>query len=146
MIEAVSKNSLAEVLPLIRAYQEFYKVSDISDDRNSDFFMQFGETSPAGCQFIYKDEGNVVGFATVYFSFTSTIAAKIAVLNDLYTVPSCRGKGIGRQLIEHCRNYAKQNGAARLQWVTSTDNEQAQKLYDSMNTGKSTWHFYTYNT
>ena len=29
MIEAVSKNNLAEVLPLIRAYQEFYKVSMI---------------------------------------------------------------------------------------------------------------------
>src|SRR5690554_7341186 len=85
MIEPVSKNNLAEVLPLIRAYQEFYKVSDISDDRNSDFFTQFGESSPAGCQFVYREEGNVVGFATVYFSFTSTITSKVAVLNDLYT-------------------------------------------------------------
>ncbi|MFD0949942.1 GNAT family N-acetyltransferase [Paraperlucidibaca wandonensis] len=146
MIEAVSKINLAEVLPLIRAYQEFYKVSDISDDRNSDFFVQFGESSLAGCQFIYRDEGAVVGFATVYFSFTSTIASKIAVLNDLYTVPNYRGKGIGRQLIEHCRGYAGKSGAARLQWVTAPDNKQAQKLYDSMSTGKSTWHFYTYNT
>mgnify|MGYP001147849842 FL=1 len=146
MIEAVSKNNLTEVLPLIRAYQEFYKVSEISDDRNSEFFAQFGESSPAGCQFIYREAGNVVGFATVYFSFTSTIAAKVAVLNDLYTLPNCRGKGVGRQLIEYCRNYAAENGAARLQWVTAPDNEQAQKLYESLNTGKSTWHFYTYNT
>ena len=146
MIEAVSKNNLTEVLPLIRAYQEFYKVSEISDDRNSEFFAQFGKSSPAGCQFIYREAGNVVGFATVYFSFTSTIAAKVAVLNDLYTLPNCRGKGVGRQLIEHCRNYAAENGAARLQWVTAPDNEQAQKLYESLNTGKSTWHFYTYNT
>lgn len=146
MIEAVSKNNLIEVLPLIRAYQEFYKVSEISDDRNSEFFAQFGESSPAGCQFIYREAGNVVGFATVYFSFTSTIAAKVAVLNDLYTLPNSRGKGVGRQLIEHCRNYAAENGAVRLQWVTAPDNEQAQKLYESLNTGKSTWHFYTYNT
>ena len=146
MIETVSKNNLDEVLPLIRAYQEFYKVSEISDERNSKFFAQFGECNSAGCQFIYREAGDVVGFATVYFSFTSTITAKIAVLNDLYTVPKCRGKGIGRRLIEHCRNYAANNGAARLQWVTAPENEQAQKLYDSMNTSKSTWHFYTYNT
>ena len=145
MIEAVSKDNLTEVLPLIREYQEFYKVSEISDDRNSDFFAQFGESSSAGCLFIYREAGNVVGFATVYFSFTSTIAAKVAVLNDLYTLPNCRGKGVGRQLIEHCRKYAAENGAARLQWVTAPDNEQAQKLYESLNTGKSTWHFYTYN-
>lgn len=146
MIEVVSKINLTEVLPLIRAYQEFYKVSEISDDRNAEFFAQFGESSPSGCLFIYREAGNVVGFATVYFSFTSTITAKVAVLNDLYTLPNCRGKGIGRQLIEHCRSYAEKNGAARLQWVTALDNEQAQKLYDSLDAKKSTWHFYAYNT
>lgn len=146
MIEVVSRKNLAEVLPLIRAYQEFYKVAEISDDRNAEFFSQFGESNPSGCQFIYREAGNVVGFATVYFSFTSTITAKVAVLNDLYTLPSYRGTGIGRQLIEHCRKYAAKNDAARLQWVTAQNNEQAQKLYESLNTGKSTWHFYTYNT
>lgn len=109
MIEAVSKNNLAEVLPLIRAYQEFYKVSEISDDRNSVFFAQFGESSPVGCQFIYRQTGIVVGFATIYFSFTTTIAAKVAVLNDLYTLPNHRGNGIGRQPIGHCRTYAATN-------------------------------------
>lgn len=146
MIEVVSKRNLTEALPLIRAYQEFYKVSEISDDRNLEFFSQFGEHRPSGCQFIYREAGNVAGLATVYFSFTSTIIAKVAILNDLYTLPKYRGRGIGRQLIEHCRNYAATNGAARLQWVTAPDNEQAQKLYESLNTGKSTWHFYTYNT
>jgi ribosomal protein S18 acetylase RimI-like enzyme len=144
MIEIVSKNNLSEVLPLIRAYQEFYNVAEISDKRNSEFFGQFGESSATGCQFIYREVGNVVGFATVYFSFTSTITAKVAVLNDLYTLPDCRGKGIGRKLIEHCRNYAAENGAARLQWLTAPDNKQAQKLYDSMNTNKGMWLFYSY--
>lgn len=145
MIEAVSKTNIAEVLPLVRAYQAFYKVSDISDERNAEFLSQFGESSPFGCQFIYRESGEVVGFATVYFSFATSIIAKVAVLNDLYTVPDCRGKGIGRQLIEHCYHYAVENGASRLQWVTAPDNEQAQKLYDSLDTGKSTWHFYTYS-
>jgi ribosomal protein S18 acetylase RimI-like enzyme len=59
-------------------------------------------------------------------------------------LPIFRGKGIGHKLIERCRSFAAENGAARLQWVTAPDNEQAQKLYDSLNTGKSTWFFYTY--
>ena len=145
MIEIVSKSNLAEVLPLIRAYQEFYRVKEISDDKNMEFFSQFGETNPAGCQFIYRASGKVIGFATVYFSFASTIPAKVAVLNDLYTLPDCRGNGVGRKLIEHCRIYAANNGAARLQWVTAPENEQAQKLYESLQTEKRTWLFYTYN-
>jgi len=146
MIEPVSKNNLKEVLPLIREYQEFYNVAQISDERNEDFFSQFGEKSPKGCLFVYRELGKVIGFATVYFSFASTIAEKVAVLNDLYTLPTCRGKGVGRELIEHCRSFAANHGAARLQWVTAPENEQAKRLYDSLNTGKSTWSFYTYNT
>ena len=146
MIEVVSKNNIDEVLPLIRKYQEFYKVAEISDTKNKEFFSQFGETNSSGCQFIFRDNSKVVGFATVFFTYSSTLAVKVAVLNDIYTLPEIRGKGIGKHLIEHCRDFAKSNGAARLQWVTAPDNEQAQKLYDSLNTGKSTWYFYTYNT
>ncbi|NRB40311.1 MAG: GNAT family N-acetyltransferase [Pseudomonadales bacterium] len=146
MIEEVSEKNIEDVLPLIRAYQEFYKVSDISDARNMEFFSQFGSGNSAGCQFLYRENSEVVGFATVYFSYTSTITAKVAVLNDLYTSPKMRGKGVGKKLIEHCREFAANNDAVRLQWVTAPDNEKAQKLYDSLNTNKSTWHFYAYNT
>nr|WP_277608784.1 GNAT family N-acetyltransferase [Microbulbifer elongatus] len=133
-------------MPLIRAYQEFYKVQGVCDEKNFKFFSRFTGSSELGRQFLFREEEKVVSFATVYFTYTSTITSKIAILNDLYTSPGSRGNGIGRKLIEHCRDFAKENGAARLQWVTSPDNEVAQKLYDSIDTGKSTWHFYTYNT
>ena len=144
LIESITGNNIDELLPLIRQYQEFYKVADICDSKNRTFFSQFGEGSPLGCLFLFRQNDDVVAFATVYFSFSSTITAKVAILNDMYTLPQRRGQGIGRQLIEHCREFAEQQGAARLQWVTAPDNEPAQKLYDSLDTGKSTWHFYTY--
>lgn len=144
MIEAVSAENLHEVLPLIRDYQCFYNVNDISDEKNLHFFSQFGPSAKEGCQFLYRDEGKAVAFATVYFSFTSTITSKVAILNDLFTLPSQRGKGVGRKLIEYCKEYALEHGAVRLQWATSLDNVQAQKLYDSMGAKKTTWHFYVY--
>ena len=144
MIENVSEKNLDELLPLIRGYQEFYKVKEISDARNKIFFSQFGESNPLGCQFLFRQNNKVVGFATVYFTFSSTLAAKVGVLNDLYTIPTMRGKGIGRKLIKHCHEYAKKNEAVRLQWITAPDNEQAQKLYDSMETNKSSWLLYTF--
>ena len=143
MIEFVSKENLNEILPLIRKYQEFYKVPDISDSRNNEFFSQFGENNPSGCQFLYRLNNCVAGFATMYFTYSSTLAAKVGVLNDLYTIPEMRGKGIGRKLIEYCSEYAEKNGAIRLQWITAPDNEQAQALYSSMETNKSSWLLYT---
>jgi GNAT superfamily N-acetyltransferase len=143
VIEKVSEKNLHEVLPLIRGYQEFYKAAEISDSKNKNFFSQFGENNPSGCQFLYRYNNKVVGFTTVYFTFSSTIAEKVGILNDLYTIPAMRGKGIGRKLIEHSQDFAKKNGAVRLQWITAPDNAQAQKLYDSMETNKSSWLLYS---
>ncbi len=75
MIEPVDSSNIDELLPLVRAYQEFYGVTDISDDRNREFFSRFGEQSSSGCQFLFRKQGSAVAFATTYFNFSSTLAA-----------------------------------------------------------------------
>lgn len=145
MIEAVSSKNIEEALPLIRKYQEFYKVQGIDDDKNRAFFSQFSEHGNDGCLFLFRNKaGEAVAFATVYFTYVSSIPARVGIMNDLYTLQNHRGKGIGKLLINHCLEFALKNGAVRLQWLTAQDNHQAQKLYDSLNTSKSTWHVYTY--
>jgi len=144
MIEAITDKNLDEVLPLIRAYQCFYKVTDIDDARNKQFFSQFGEQSDKGCLFAYRKEGELIGFATVYFSFSSTITSKVAVLNDLYTQDNCRGQGVATALIKHCEAYGKSKGAVRMQWVTAPDNQVAQAVYKSLGAKQSSWDFFTY--
>ena len=145
MIEAVSSKNLEEVLPLIRKYQKFYKVQGINDEKNRAFFSQFHENGSDGCLFLFRNKaGEAVGFATVYFTYVSSIPARVGVMNDLYTLPTYRGKGIGKLLINHCLDFSLKKGAARLQWLTAQDNQQAQLLYDSLDTKKSTWHVYTY--
>jgi ribosomal protein S18 acetylase RimI-like enzyme len=146
MIEPVTEKNLAEVLPLIRMYQEFYNISDISDKRNQEFFAQFGPDSSAGCQFVFRGSEKILAFATVYFSYTSSIASKTAVLNDLFTLPEARRKGIGRTLIEHSWKYVSSKGAVRLHWATQVDNTVAQSLYRSLGAKESTWKIYVYST
>lgn len=58
-------------------------------------------------------------------TYTSNIAAKVAVMNDLFCVSVMRGCGIVRKLVEHCREYAKASGATRLQWITAPNNKKA---------------------
>ncbi len=144
MIEAVTQSNFELVLPLIRAYQEFYKCSVIDDEANRSHFRQFGPNSDKGCLFLYTEGGTPLAFATVYFTYSSTLPGKVGLMNDLFTSEQCRGKGIGRKLIEHCLAYAKENGAVRIQWFTATSNETAQRLYDSLGAKKSEWYFYTY--
>lgn len=145
MIEAVTPANFAELLPLMRDYQTFYQVATISDEHNARFFARFGPESPLGCLFLYRAEtGDAVAFATVYFSFSSTIAAKVGVMNDLYTRPEWRGRGIGQALIRHCHDYARAHGAARLQWTTALDNHTAQRVYNQLGAVSKPWLFYTW--
>lgn len=144
MIEQVTAHTLHEVLPLIAQYQTFYQVADINFQRNEQFFSQFMDNSSLGALFLYRQNDKAIAFATVYFSFSSTITAKVGIMNDLFTVEAYRGQGIGKALINHCLDYALQQGAARLQWVTALDNHQAQHLYDSLAVNKKPWLFYSY--
>ena len=144
MIETVIDSNFEEVLPLIAIYQEFYGVADISAERNRNFFSKFINGKSEGVQFIYRHEGEAVAFATVYFTYSSTLAAKVAVLNDLFVLATHRKKGIAKSLIEHCYQYGRSQNAVRLQWLTAKNNETAQAVYNHVGARRSDWVFYSY--
>ena len=146
MVEKVTGDNFDEVLPLIRKYQEFYKVSEIDEAKNRKYFLQFTESEKDGVLFIVRENGKAVGFATVYRGFSSTRAEEIAILNDLYVEPEYRKKGYAKELINVAVSEAKNRGCSRLQWLTSRDNKEAQALYDLIGAHKSEWCFYTKTT
>ena len=143
MIEPINQKNINEVLPLIRKYQEFYGINNIDDENNKHFFSQFGNSTDKGCLFGYRKKGKLVAFATVYFSYASTIISKVAIMNDLYTSEEYRKQGIATELIMYCEKYAKSNGAARLQWVTASDNKKAQSIYEALGAKQSSGECYT---
>ena len=144
MIEEVINENIDEVLPLIKKYQEFYSVV-INDEKNKAFFSQF-INSDKGILHLYRCEGKVIGFSTIYHGFSSTHAETVAILNDLYVSPSYRGMGYGKKLVDHAVNFARSKGYSRLQWLTAQDNAKALKLYERLGAIKGSWFFYTKET
>jgi len=130
-IEPISAEQLETLLPLIAAYQRFYEVEEIDEERNRAFFARFLTPSDDGLLLGAWRESELVGYACLYWHFTSLVPAETVLMNDLYVVDSCRGQGIGRALIEASAIVARERGAHQLQWVTAPDNETAQRLYDS---------------
>ncbi len=84
-------------------------------------------------------EGELAGYACLYWSFTSVIPAETVLMNDLYVDPAHRGQGIGRALIQASAAAGRERGAQRLEWMTATSNETAQRLYDSTGARRSEW-------
>jgi ribosomal protein S18 acetylase RimI-like enzyme len=52
-------------------------------------------------------------------------------LEELYVVPSLRGQGIGRALLEAAMETARTEGATQMELGTSEDDEAARSLYES---------------
>ena len=139
-VSPLREDELETLLPLISAYQRFYEVDEIDNDRNRFFFRRFLAPSEDGELLAARDEGGLIlGYACLYWHFSSLAAVETVLMNDLFVAPEARGRGIGRTLIEASREVARARGAGWLEWATATDNHTAQRLYDSMTSEKSTW-------
>jgi GNAT superfamily N-acetyltransferase len=138
-IDTVGAADVPELMPMMRAYCDFYKV-DPPDDRLQALMTALIDNPAEGEQLIARDNDGVpVGFATIYWTWQTLAAARVGVLNDLYVVPGLRGSGTGRALIERCRQRCREHQAAKLVWETAPDNTTAQRLYDGIGAAKSTW-------
>ena len=99
-IAPVSAEEFEQLLPLIAAYQRFYEVEDVDEERNRAFFRRFLAPSDDGLLLGARDGERFLGYACLYWHFSSTLAAETVLMNDLYVEPDTRGRGVGRALIE----------------------------------------------
>jgi GNAT superfamily N-acetyltransferase len=141
-IAPISAEEFEELLPLIAAYQRFYEVEEIDEERNRTFFRRFLAPSEDGLLLGARREGRLVGYACLYWHFSSLEAVESVLMNDLYVSEEVRGHGVGRALIEATTEVARERGAPFVEWSTAPDNHTAQRLYDSTGAERSEWFSY----
>jgi GNAT superfamily N-acetyltransferase len=137
-IERVSEQTLPELLPLVRAYCDFYGVSPSDADLLALSRALIADPEREGVQLLARG-GRAIGFATIFWSWATTSAERIGVMNDLFVTPEARGTGVAEALIEACRAECHARGAHKLTWQTAPDNERAQKLYDRVGAQREQW-------
>lgn len=138
-IEPIKTEQLQQLLPMIAEYQRFYEVEEIDEERNREFFARFVAPSENGLLLGAWREDELLGYACLYWHFTSLVPAETVLMNDLFVTGTARGQGVGRALIKASADVARQRGAHHLEWATDPDNKTAQRLYDSTGAERSTW-------
>jgi GNAT superfamily N-acetyltransferase len=130
-IRAVTEADLADLLPLMRAYCDFYEVAPSDDDLLALSRKLIDDPEREGIQLIARDAGGeAVGFATIFWTWTTLSASRLAVMNDLFVAPGARGGGTADALIEACAQRCRERGVDSLEWQTAQDNLRAQAVYD----------------
>jgi GNAT superfamily N-acetyltransferase len=147
MIAPVTEADLTDLLPLMRAYCDFYEVAPTDEDLLAMSRALIADPEREGVQLIARDSGgNAVGFATVFWSWSTLGATRIGVMNDLFVTPAARGSGIAPALIDACLERAREHGAGSLTWQTARGNARAQALYERVGARRDEWIDYSLET
>jgi GNAT superfamily N-acetyltransferase len=78
-------------------------------------------------------DGRLVGM-THFLAHPSTWGADVCYLEDLFTDPEARGRGVGRSLIDGVVAWAREQGCGAVYWQTHQANSTARRLYDEVGT------------
>jgi GNAT superfamily N-acetyltransferase len=139
-IAVVAEPDLPELLPLMRGYCDFYEVAPSDEALLTMSRALISDPACEGLQLIARDaQHKAVGFATIFWSWSTSHAARIGIMNDLFVEPLARGTGVADELIHACVERARTRGAAILAWQTAPDNYRAQKVYERVGGRLSQW-------
>jgi GNAT superfamily N-acetyltransferase len=131
VITTVIDADLPDLLLLMRGYCDFYEVDPSDDALLAMSRMLIADPDLEGVQLIARDDDGVaVGFATIFWTWSTLSASRLAVMNDLFVVPDARGSGQADALIAACVERARARGATELAWQTAHDNARAQAVYN----------------
>jgi len=84
---------------------------------------------------IGRRRGRPVGFALYFFTYSTFLARPTLYLEDLFVLPSERGRGAGLALLRALARIAVRRGCGRMEWTVLDWNRPAIRFYRTLGAG-----------
>lgn len=131
IIRTVALADLEQWLPLWEGYNTFYERTVAAEVTQMTWSRFFDSYEPVHAV-VAELEGQLVGLVHYIFHRNTSMIGPVCYLQDLFTVESVRGQGVGRALIESVYERAKVAGSPRVYWHTHETNQTAMHLYEKV--------------
>jgi len=126
------KADCPRLLELIKELALFEKAPEEVTVSMQDFEDSgFGE-NPVWWAFVGEYEGEIIGMSLYYIRY-STWKGRRLYLEDIIITESMRGKGFGKDLLDHTIAYAKEQGYSGMMWQVLDWNTPAIDFYKKYN-------------
>jgi len=114
-------------------YLEFYKATLPNDTLESTWQRILTRSGSLRC-IGARDPvtGELVGITHYLLHESAWTPKPVCYLQDLFVLPSRRGSGVGRILIDAVAEQARKLNCGKLYWLTQEGNAQARALYDKL--------------
>ena len=131
-IRAATRRDAPTIVALIRGLAEYEKLgheceASVARIRRHGFgARRYFET------LICERDGDAVGFALYFFTFSTFLARPTLYLEDLFVLPEARGQGAGRALLSALARIAVRKGCGRMEWAVLDWNTPSIGFYERL--------------
>jgi GNAT superfamily N-acetyltransferase len=123
---------LRALVGLCRAHADYERAPFVENGQEERLSRMFFGTPPRAYCLVVEAAGALVGYATWSLEFSTWRAAEYEHVDCLYLDARCRGRGLGRSLMETIARHAATLGATHLEWQTPDWNTGAARFYESL--------------
>jgi GNAT superfamily N-acetyltransferase len=135
LIRHIKPADYQQWLPLWEGYNAFYGRTNetaLPRDITETTWQRFLDPDEPVFGLVAEQEGEILGIAHYIFHRSTTRIEPTCYMQDLFTAPSARGRGVGRALIEGVYGRSRAAGIQRVYWQTHTTNAAGRLLYDKV--------------
>jgi GNAT superfamily N-acetyltransferase len=133
LVRPVTRADYDQWLPLWDGYNAFYGrhgATALPRENTQMTWARFFDGYEPVHALVAESDGKLVGLTHYLFHRSTIMLGPICYLQDLFTDPALRGKGVGKLLIEAVYERARRAGSTRVYWHTQDTNSTARRLYD----------------
>jgi GNAT superfamily N-acetyltransferase len=128
-IREASKSDAPLILDFIRKKAAFDGVPEWVEATVDTLSSELFGARPTAFVLFAEAEGQAVGFAIYFLTFSSFLARPGIWLDDLFVDESARDRGAGKALLAYLAKIAEERGYGRIEWVTADDNANGLAFY-----------------
>ncbi|XAH25290.1 GNAT family N-acetyltransferase [Xylophilus sp. GW821-FHT01B05] len=135
VIRPIQPTDLHAWQPLWDGYNAFYgREGDtaLAAEITAATWTRFFDPNEPVFALVAESDGQLLGLTHYLFHRSTTRIELTCYLQDLFTAPDARGRGVGRSLIEGVYQAAKAAGIKRVYWQTHETNAAGRMLYDKV--------------
>ncbi|MCU1600598.1 MAG: GCN5-related N-acetyltransferase [Frankiales bacterium] len=132
MIRSATPYDVPILLQLVQELAAYEKEPDAVRATEVDLQAALFGPDPSASAHVAELDGQVVGFALWYPTFSTWTGRPGLWLEDLFVRPEARGAGLGKALLVELARLCVERGWTRFEWWVLDWNEPAQGFYRSL--------------
>jgi len=131
-IERATERDVPLILRLIRELAEYERMSDEVVATEDGLRRTLFGPRPAAEVVVGYAGDEPAGFALFFHNYSTFLGKPGLYLEDLFVVPTCRGRGYGKALLVHLAKLAVERDCGRFEWSVLDWNEPAIGFYKKL--------------